>query len=177
MNGVSIFRIVQDQFYSTETLPGIARKGLAWVQLAWLFVALLVGAAYAVLGSSPDVGASVLAANAVFTALSVTMAMFFWPRAINLKSDKAFSASIERWHVYRLTTQLFWTVLVGVASTGLAVVQLVIPTVQNGHGMVELTFLGVGVEAVSVAMTVYQVLLLGQSVFRLYAATFWMPRA
>ncbi len=99
------------------------------------------------------------------------MAMFFWPRAINIKSDAEFAARDERWHVYRLTTQLFWTVLVGITATGLALVQLVIPD------KIELWFARSNSRtstswsmAVSVGLTIYQVLLLGQSVFRLYAA-------
>lgn len=176
MNGVSIFEIVREQFYSKAPAT-IARRGLARIQFVWLVISLIVGIAYGMYGSATDAGASVLAANAVFTALSVTMAMFFWPRAINLKNDKEFDTKDERWHVYRLTAQLFWTVLVGIASTGLAVVQLAIPSAVNNDGLAESSFLGTAVQAVSVALTVYQVLLLGQSVFRLYAATYWMPRA
>lgn len=176
MNGVSVLRIVRDQFYS-EAPESIARKGLEVLQLVWLAVSIAVGVGYGVFGSATDSGASVLAANAVFTALSVTMAMFFWPRAINLKSDPSFNRSDERWHVYRLTTQLFWTVLVGILSTGLAVVQLAIPLVVDENGVVATSMVGTIVQAVSVGLTIYQVLLLGQSVFRLYAATFWMPKA
>lgn len=168
MNGVSLLQIVWEQFYS-KAPPTIAREGFAIIQFVWLAVATSVGILYGLYGTSEDVGAAVLAANAVFTALSVTMAMFFWPRAINIKSDEKFSTKDERWHVYRLTTQLFWTVLVGIVATGLAVVQLVIPS--------DLQFAWTVIQAVSVGLTVYQVLLLGQSVSRLYAATFWMPRA
>jgi hypothetical protein len=176
LNGVSIFQIVRDQFFS-KAPKSIAREGLSYVQFVWLLTSVLVGAAYGFFGSASDAGASVLAANAVFTALSVTMAMFFWPRAINLKSDRDFAAKDERWHVYRLTTQLFWTVLVGIASTGLAVVQLAIPIVISKDGLETQSLFGLIVQAVSVGLTIYQVLLLGQSVFRLYSATFWMPRA
>ena len=92
-----------------------------------------------------------------------------------------------------MTTQLFWTVLVGITSTGLAVIQLAIPLVQVDASKTDQSIIGktieaisvgltdwnVGlvVQAVSVGLTIYQVLLLGQSVFRLYAATFWMPKA
>ena len=109
-----------------------------------------------------------MAANAVFTALSVTMAMLFWPRATNAKNIPGFNTSDERWHVYRLTTQLFWTVLVGILATGLAVAQLAVP---------ECWLLRDVLAALTVSLTVYQVLLLGQSVFRLYSATYWMNSA
>jgi len=168
MNGVPLLRILLDQFFS-KAPPSIAKPGLAWLQVAWVVLSALLGVAYSLGTDDRDVGASVLAANAVFTALSVTMAMFFWPRAINLKNDAQFALVDERWHVYRLTTQLFWTVLVGVTSTGLAVAQLVITN--------NLTALAQLVESLSIGLTIYQVLLLAQSVFRLYAATFWMPRA
>jgi len=177
MNGVSLLQIVREQFYS-KAPPSIARPGLALIQVVWLVLGLVVSVAYALADVSGDPGASILAANAVFTALSITMAMFFWPRAINIKSDAEFAARDERWHVYRLTTQLFWTVLVGITATGLAVVQLVIPDkIELWSGALDLSTVSVVVQAVSVGLTVYQVLLLGQSVFRLYAATFWMPRA
>lgn len=175
MNGIRLYQIVKDQFYS-EAPPSIAREGIARLQIFWLAIALAVGVLYGIFGSKNDVGASVLAANAVFTALSITMAMFFWPRAINIKSDAEFALQDERWHVYRLTTQLFWTVLVGIVATGLAVVQLVIPVDPDAANPPVDLASGI-VQAVSVGLTVYQVLLLGQSVFRLYAATFWMPRA
>ncbi|MDQ1110693.1 hypothetical protein QE418_000141 [Microbacterium testaceum] len=177
MNGVSLLQIVREQFYS-EAPPSIARPGVARIQVFWLALGLIVAVAYALADVSGDPGASILAANAVFTALSITMAMFFWPRAINIKSDSEFAARDERWHVYRLTTQLFWTVLVGIAATGLAVVQLVIPDrIEFWFGTVELAVTSTVVQSISVGLTVYQVLLLGQSVFRLYAATYWMPRA
>ncbi|RLP84172.1 hypothetical protein D9V34_05135 [Mycetocola lacteus] len=150
---------------------------MARVQFAWLAIGILVGVAHGFWGTSTDTGASVLAANAVFTALSVTLVMFFWPWAINLKNDAEFNAKDERWQVYRLTTQLFWTVLVGIASTGLAVVQLALPLIANNENIMEPSLAGIIVQAVSVGLTAYQVLLLGQSVFHLYAATFWMPRA
>jgi hypothetical protein len=168
LNGVPLLRIFLDQFVS-KAPPSIARAGIAWLQVVWLVVSALLGLAYSLADVQQDVGASVLAANAVFTALSVTMAMFFWPRAINLKNDAQFALMEERWHVYRLTTQLFWTVLVGVTSTGLAVAQLVIASSMEA--------LTQTVESLSVGLTIYQVLLLAQSVFRLYAATFWMPKA
>jgi hypothetical protein len=168
MNGVPLLRIFLDQFVS-KAPPSIAKPGIAWLQVVWLILSAVLGLAYSLANVERDVGASVLAANAVFTALSVTMAMFFWPRAINLKNDAQFALMDERWHVYRLTTQLFWTVLVGVTSTGLAVAQLVIAS--NMDTLNEI------VESLSVGLTIYQVLLLAQSVFRLYAATFWMPKA
>jgi hypothetical protein len=176
MNGISLFEIVKEQFYSNAPST-IARVGLARLQLTWVVISAFIGTCFAWFGSGQDAGASILAANAVFTALSVTMAMFFWPRAINLKNDPEFVLRDERWHVYRLTTQLFWTVLVGVASTGLAVVQLAIPTQASHDGLTEITTFGTIISAISVGLTAYQVMLLGQSVFRLYAATFWMPRA
>lgn len=168
MNGISIFRLVQDQFYS-KAPPAIARPGWDRVQIGWLIVSAIVGTVFVVSDPQGDVGAAVLAANAVFTALSVTMAMFFWPRAINVKSDKDFMGKDERWNVYRLTTQLFWTVMVGILATGLAIAILVIP---ESWGIV-----GTVIGAISVALTAYQVLLLAQSVARLYAATYWMPHA
>jgi hypothetical protein len=168
MNGVSILEIIREQFYS-KAPDTIARPGVAWLQIAWLIASAILATGYGLFGSSDDLGVSILAANAIFTALSVTMAMFFWPRAINLKNDAEFAAKPERWHVYRLTTQLFWTVLVGILATGLAVVQLAIPDAFCIFNQV--------VQAVLVGLTIYQVLLLGQCVFRLYAATFWMPRA
>lgn len=170
MNGVSLLQIVKEQFFSMAP-PSIARPGLARLQLVWVLVSALLAVAYALVASDADAGASILAANAVFTALSITMAMFFWPRAINIKSDPEFAAKDQRWHVYRLTTQLFWTVLVGIVATGLAVVQLVVPSGNPWETLSTIT------SSISVGLTVYQVLLLGQSVFRLYAATFWMPRA
>ncbi|MFF2493480.1 hypothetical protein [Agromyces sp. NPDC058064] len=188
MNGVSLLQIVREQFFS-EAPPAIAKPGIAWLQLFWLLAAAIVGGIYATSASlagdeagTGDPGAAVLAANAVFTALSVTMAMFFWPRAINLKNDPKFSKTDERWHVYRLTTQLFWTVLVGILATGLAVLQLAIPATLGAFATGidlpgNLDTLRTSIEAVSIALTSYQVLLLGQSVFRLYAATYWMPRA
>ncbi|RWZ52521.1 hypothetical protein ELQ90_00755 [Labedella phragmitis] len=177
MNGVSVLQIAREQFYSLAP-PSIARPGLAWLQLVWLVLSGLVGLAFGFTAPTRDPGASILAANAVFTALSVTMAMFFWPRAINMKADARFSATDERWHVYRLTTQLFWTVLVGILATGLAVIQLVIPDrLALWFGVVELELTSTVIQALSVGLTVYQVLLLAQSVFRLYAATYWMPRA
>lgn len=175
MNGIRLRQIVKDQFFS-EAPPSVAREGVARIQLIWLFIGVVVGFAYGIFGAKTDVGASVLAANAVFTALSITMAMFFWPRAINIKSDKDFALQDERWHVYRLTTQLFWTVLVGIVATGLAVVRLVIP-VDPDHANPPVDVASSLVQAISIGLTIYQVLLLGQSVFRLYAATFWMPRA
>jgi hypothetical protein len=139
--------------------------------LVWVACSVLLGVAYGLLAGTADAGASILAANAVFTALSITMAMFFWPRAINIKADATFAGKDERWYVYRLTTQLFWTVLVGIVATGLAVMQLIIP------GGCAWDLLRALTGSTSVGLTIYQVLLLGQSVFRLYAATFWMPRA
>lgn len=168
MNGISPWQILREQFYS-EAPPSIARKGIAWLQWAWVAISVAVSAAYFVVDPVADLGALVLAANAVFTALSITMAMFFWPRAINLKNDPDFQAKDERWHVYRLTTQLFWTVLVGILATGLAVVALVLPPCW--------TVAALFADSILVGFTIYQVILLGQCVFRLYAATFWMPRA
>ncbi|MEX8034251.1 hypothetical protein AB6V29_14545 [Microbacterium sp. 20-116] len=167
MKGISVWRLVRDQFHS-DAPPSIARQGAQPLQFSWAALAALLGLAYGLSAPTDDPGAAVLAANAVFTALSVTMAMLFWPRAINAKTTPGFNTSDERWHVYRLTTQLFWTVLVGIVATGLAVAQLAVPS----HWLLSNV-----VSAVTVSLTMYQVLLLGQSVFRLYAATFWMNRA
>lgn len=168
MRGIPIWQIVRDQFYSDEAPPTVARKGLAWLQIVWLALGLSVGVGFFLSNSESDPGAAILAANAIFTALSVTMAMLFWPRAINAKNISGFNTSDERWHVYRLTTQLFWTVLIGIFATGLAVAQLAVPVEW---------LLSDAVAAGTVGLTAYQVLLLGQSVFRLYSATFWMKEA
>jgi hypothetical protein len=170
VNGIPLLEILKEQFYSKAPAT-IARPGISILQIIWLLLAGLFGVGYGLFATDADAGASILAANAVFTALSITMAMFFWPRAINIKSDAEFNLLDERHHVYRLTTQLFWTVLVGIVATGLAVVQLVLPS----GGVWDVV--GTVTSAASVGLTVYQVLLLGQSVFRLYAATIWMPRA
>lgn len=168
MKGVSVWRIIRDQFHSGDVPRSVARRGIDYLQLLWVFLAVGIGVAFFFAAPTTDPGAAVLAANAVFTALSVTMAMLFWPRAINAKNTPGYNTSDDRWHVYRLTTQLFWTVLVGITATGLAVAQLAIPTCWP---------LSSYVSALTVALTAYQVLLLGQSVFRLYAATFWMKEA
>lgn len=168
MRGVSVWRIIRDQFYSGDAPPSVARQGIDWLQIVWLVLGVGVGVVFFLSAPESDPGAAILAANAIFTALSVTMAMLFWPRAINAKNIPGFNTSDERWHVYRLTTQLFWTVLIGILATGLAVGQLAIPTSWT---------LSAVVAAGTVGLTAYQVLLLGQSVFRLYSATFWMKEA
>jgi len=100
------------------------------------------------------------------------MAMFFWPRAVNLKSDPTFLSSPTRWHVYQLTTQLFWTVLIGIVATGLALLQFAASGKEIcGCGLSHYLL------TVCVTLTVYQVMLLAQSVLVLYSATYWLPRA
>ncbi|WP_396290495.1 hypothetical protein [Curtobacterium sp. KT1] len=168
MNGVSVWQIVREQFWS-EAPPVVARAGLQWVQIVWLAISGAFGIGSWLAGADFDATTAVLAANAIFTALGITMAMFFWPRAIDLKNDPQFKLADERWHVYRLTTQLFFTVLVGIVATGVALFAALIPE----HWLV----LQVVINATAMGLTLYQVLLLAQCVFRLYAATYWMPRA
>lgn len=169
MNGVPVLKILIDQFYS-HAPEQIVRPGLRWLQFVWLVLGSAIGVCYGFWGDIENGLGSVLAANAIFTALSLTMAMFFWPKAINLKNDPDFLASPTRWHVYRLTTQLFWTVLIGIIATGLAIVQVGISA--TGFDLL----IAVGI-SICVGLTAYQVLLLGQSVISLYAATYWMPKA
>lgn len=97
------------------------------------------------------------------------MAMFFWPRAIDIKNDPKLLNKDARWYVYLLTTQLFWTVMVGILATGATILCLAIDSFIQG--------VTENLLAACVGLTAYQVLLLGQSVFRLYAATFWLSRA
>lgn len=169
MNGVSILRLIRDQFLPKNTPPSVGRKRLTGLQAGWVVLAAMVAILYALFGDSGSASSSVLAANAIFTALSLTMAMFFWPRAIDIKNDPKLLKSDARWYVYLLTTQLFWTVIVGIFATGATILCLAIdsflkPVTDN-------------LLAVCVGLTAYQVLLLGQSVFRLYAATFWLSRS
>ena len=171
MNGIPVLRILRDQFYS-EAPVEIERPGLRRLQFLWLAMAILVGGASFFLGPVQNGMSSVLAANAIFTALSVTMAMFFWPRAVNLKSDADLMSSPLRWYIYRLTTQLFWTVVVGIVATGLALIHLA----GSGRSLCGCG-LGHALLAVCIGLTVYQVLLIAESAFVLYGATYWLPKA
>ena len=36
MKGISVWRIVRDQFYSGEAPPDIVRRGIDYLQVAWL---------------------------------------------------------------------------------------------------------------------------------------------
>lgn len=167
MNGVPFWRLAKDQLWS-DADPEVSRPGLRWFQILLIAIAAAVGVLSGILGSASGAIGNVLAANAIFSALSVTMAVFYWPRAINLRRDPALIASPLRWHIYRLTTQLFWAVLIGLVGTGTAMV-----------GMAASSVCGVSAILVSTAigLAAYQVLLLAQSTLYLYAATYWLDRA
>jgi hypothetical protein len=169
VNGISIFQLIRDQFVPRNVPPSVARGRLTLLQALWIVCAVAIGLAFYKFGDRADAASAILAANAIFTALSLTMAMFFWPKAINLKNDPELLHTDARWYVYLLTTQLFWTVIVGISATGATILSLAIESYAKPATAVLL--------AVCVGLTAYQVLLLGQSVFRLYAATFWLARS
>jgi hypothetical protein len=169
VNGVSILQLIRDQFLPKNVPPSVARAGLTVLQVFWVGSAVSVALAFHKFGDKGTAASAILAANAIFTALSLTMAMFFWPRAINVKNDPELLRSDARWYVYLLTTQLFWTVIVGIGATGMTILSLAIDSLAKEFTSTLL--------AICVGLTAYQVLLLGQSVFRLYAATFWLARS
>lgn len=162
--------MIRDQFLPANVPPSVAKGGLTSLQVTWLVISALVAVGFNLWGDDKGASSAVLAANAIFTALSLTMAMFFWPRAIDIKNDQELLNSSARWYVYLLTTQLFWTVIVGIVATGATILCLALDTFT--WKVVSSTLL-----TICVGLTAYQVLLLGQSVFRLYAATFWLSRS
>jgi hypothetical protein len=107
--------------------------------------------------------AGLLTATAILTGLTFTMAMRFWERSIDARSDPDYIADGRRLYILdKMRAHLVWTVLTGVTATGYLALSLVFSAAASP----------VWSSAIMTFLVCYQVLLVGGALLRFYEMSY-----
>ena len=162
MSPITSIQLVRDHLSLGPQYEG-RRAGS--ILLALLPIALAAGVAIAVimLGiSSTGIGA-LLTATSIMTGLTFTMALRFWERSLDARSNEDMMYENKRFILDHMRTLLLWTVVSGVISSGwLAAVALI-------AGKDPATPWASGVAA---ALVSYQLFYVFRSLVSLYSASY-----
>lgn len=141
----------------------VRNKSVATALLCFI-LAVMAGVIIWLLGIETTALGALLTATSIMTGLTFTMAMRFWERSIDARSDPDVVFNTERLNTLdSMRTTLLWTVLAGLISTAwLAGAALVIGS----------NFSAAWVSGVSAAFVTYQLSYVLRSLLALYAASY-----
>jgi hypothetical protein len=109
--------------------------------------------------------AGLLTATSILTGLTFTMALRFWERSIDARSDPDALADGYRLQVLdKMRTHLIWTVMVGVVATAFLALCLIFAV---GPLNPQLSF-------IAAFLVTYQVLLVGGALFRFSELAYYL---
>jgi hypothetical protein len=117
MSQITSLQVVRDHLALT---PGneSRRSPSLWIEAGILSLSALVGVVVWLMGIETDAIGGLLTATSIMTGLTFTMAMRFWERSIDARSNPDLIFDEERKAVLdNMRTLLLWTVLAGMVST------------------------------------------------------------
>lgn len=110
-------RIFRDQFTRPANI-GIGRRVPSLLQSLWVITAAAVGLALWVNNVSTIAVGALLTATSIMTGLTFTMAMRFWERRVDARSDPDIMFDLKRVDLLdAMSTHLLWTVIAGILCT------------------------------------------------------------
>lgn len=162
MSPITSLQLVRDHLSIT---PGSSRRSLSiWLEVGIFGAAVVVGVVVWLLGIETTGAPALLTATSIMTGLTFTMAMRFWERSLDARSNPDLIFDKERKEVLdSMRTVLLWTVLAGVVSTGW------LAAVAINVGSQPLAAASTGISAGLVA---YQMLYVLRSLLSLYWASY-----
>jgi hypothetical protein len=114
---ITSLQLVRDHLANTPALAP-KRRALIAAALACALGAALVGIIVGQLGVRTNAIGALLTATSIMTGLTFTMALRFWERSIDARSNPDLIFDTERKAVLdTMRTLLLWTVLAGILST------------------------------------------------------------
>ncbi|RFA07947.1 hypothetical protein B7R54_01000 [Subtercola boreus] len=162
MSQITSFQIVRDHL---GLAPGVPRRGIRlWLELAILVAAVVVSVVVLCMAVRTNAVGALLTATSIMTGLTFTMAMRFWERSIDARSNPDLIFDEERKSVLdNMRTLLLWTVLAGLASTSwLAGLAIFVGTSAADPWAT----------AVAAGLVAYQLLYVLRSIVELYWASY-----
>lgn len=110
-------RILRDQF--TRPRDGKSgRRAPSWLQGLWILLATGVGFSLWLGDVATVAVGALLTATSIMTGLTFTMAMRFWERRVDARSDPDIMFDLQRVNLLdAMSTHLLWTVVAGILST------------------------------------------------------------
>jgi len=147
--------------------PGNANPKLniaAEIVIAAIAIVGALASAYFELSATTSAAAGLLTATSILTGLTFTMALRFWERSLDARSNVELIFDEERKEVLdSMRTALLWTVLSGVVSTAWLAGMLLVMGI--GPAAIWATSLAAG-------LVFYQLLNVVRSIFSLYGASY-----
>jgi len=151
--------LVRDQFTQIAKSPFGTYSDPAWSELALVATATIPAALVFVFSVKIPVLSGLLTATSILTGLTFTMALRFWERSIDARTNAGTLADGPRLQVLdKMRAHLVWTVLVGVAGTAFLALGVIFTA----------TTPSVWLSAVAAFLVIYQVLLVGGALLRFY---------
>lgn len=166
-------QLLRDQFSSLDQPSGGLRRP-RWLQISLTLPGLLMGLGLLVGGVDSIAVPALLTATSILTGLTFTMALKFWERSIDARSDPFLATDGPRLTLLdNMRTHLVWTVLVGVASTMWLVVMALLGEVAPPSWFELAPYVGC---AGAGALVIYQVTLVGGALVQFYEASYSLRR-
>ena len=160
MTSLSSTEILRGQF--THARMPFSLKNIRWGEIGLFGLSLGIGAVLYFLNVSTIAVGAVLTATSIITGLTFTMAMRFWERRIEINSAPQTAGYLQRKELIELLgTHLIWTVFVGVLSTAWAAFAALV----SGED------LAVWATAVCATLLSYQLLMVAESLLKLYTSS------
>ena len=155
--------LLRDQFGTSRNLEGSPWSRVVWSEVVLAGLAAVPAVAVVTLAAQVVAVAGLLTATSILTGLTYTMALRFWERSIDARSDPIYLADGQRLYVIdKMRAHLVWTVLVGVVATGyLGLAVIFVSGAAPVWSSAVMTFL-----------VLYQVILVGGALLRFYELSY-----
>ncbi|ANP73540.1 hypothetical protein [Cryobacterium arcticum] len=167
MNQITPLQVVRDHLALSPQFKNERPRKLG-VFIVLVFIATAVAATVWLLGIETDAMGSLLTATSIMTGLVFTMAMRFWERSLDARSDPDLIFDEKRRNTLDdMKTLLLWTVFAGIVSTAF----LAGVAINVGAAKASAWTTGVAAGLIS-----YQLLYVSRALLSLYSSSYTLRR-
>jgi len=167
MSQITPSQILRDHLALSEEAKADRPRKLG-LFILFISIALIVGSFVLLMGAKTNAIGVLLTATSIMTGLIFTMAMRFWERSLDARSDPdLLFDTARRTTIDDMRTLLLWTVFAGILSTAyLSALVIFIGTgTANEYGT-----------AVAAGLITYQLLYVGRALLSLYSSSYTLRK-